>query len=170
MATADTLIHELFPDFGDTGKLIVVFVRLAVAMVLGGLIGFERERDRKAAGMRTYMLVALGAALFTLGPISGGMPLGELGRVIQGIATGIGFVGAGTILKLSEQQEVRGLTTAAGIWATAAMGVAAGAGWLWPAVIGCFLMWVVLFVLRKLEAWLQVKPPTSQHPIHQGHE
>src|SRR5713101_4553791 len=143
----DSLSHDLFPDFGDTRKLVVVLARLTVAMILGGVIGFERQHFGKAAGMRTYMLVALGAALFTLGPALAGMTPADLSRVIQGIATGIGFVGAGTILKLSDQQEVRGLTTAAGVWAAAAVGVAAGAGWLWPAVFGCLLIWFVLFVL-----------------------
>jgi len=160
----DSLSHDLFSDFGDTRKLIVVLARLTVAIILGGVIGFERQHFGKAAGMRTYMLAALGAALFTLGPAMAGMTSADLSRAIQGIATGIGFVGAGTILKLSEQQEVRGLTTAAGIWAAAAAGVAAGAGWLWPGLIGCLLIWFVLFIVRRIETWMHVKPPLGQHP------
>ncbi len=160
----DSLSHELFLDFPDTGKLAIVVVRLLVAMVLGGFLGFERQYEGKKAGTRTHMLVSLGAALFVLGPALAGMTSADLSRVIQGIATGIGFVGAGTILKLTEQQEVRGLTTAAGIWAAAGVGVAAGAGWIWPAIVGCVFIWFVLFVLHRVEVWLALKCPPRQHP------
>lgn len=83
--------------------------------------------------------------------------LGEtLTRVIQGIAAGIGFLGAGTILKLSEVAEIKGLTTAANIWLTAALGTAVGVGWLWPAIVSVFLAWLVLYFLQPLR--LKIKP------------
>src|SRR5262249_47000659 len=109
--------------------------------------------EHKSAGMRTHMLVAMGAALFTAGPLLAGVGGEHVTRVIQGIAAGIGFVGGGTILKLTEQHEVRGLTTAANIWLAAAVGVAAGAGWLMPAVVGTVLALLILYFLYHFEHW-----------------
>ena len=105
--------------------LLRVAVRLLAATVLGGLIGLEREQTGKAAGLRTHMLVALGSALFTLAPREAGMPLANISAVVQGVVTGIGFVGAGAILKSSSEERVVGLTTATTVWLTAAVGVAA---------------------------------------------
>jgi putative Mg2+ transporter-C (MgtC) family protein len=133
-------------------------LRLAVAAVLGALLGLERQQEGKAAGLRTHMLVALGAALFVLLPLEAvdGPPAGEalaaLSRVVQGVVTGIGFLGAGTILKLSEQREIKGLTTAASIWLTAAVGLAVGIGWVWPAVLSTVLALVILFCMEYVEA------------------
>jgi putative Mg2+ transporter-C (MgtC) family protein len=108
------------------------------------------------------MLVSLGAALFVLAPLASGASAGDVTRVVQGIATGIGFVGAGVILK-TEHGEVRGLTTAAGIWLTAAVGMAAGAGRLWIAVFGTLLALVILASLRDFEA--RITPPgPGDHP------
>jgi putative Mg2+ transporter-C (MgtC) family protein len=97
------------------------------------------------------MLVALGAALFTLAPMEAGMDSADLSRVIQGLATGIGFIGGGAILKLSQDREIQGLTTAAGIWMTAAVGVAVGLGRLWLAVVSVILTWFILAVVGKFE-------------------
>jgi putative Mg2+ transporter-C (MgtC) family protein len=109
------------------------------------------------------MLVALGAALFVLVALDAGAAPADLTRVIQGIATGIGFVGAGAILKLTEQGQthVRGLTTAASVWLTAAMGTAVGAGRLWLPVIGTVLALLILAALRGYEARLGIpaNPP-----------
>ncbi len=121
-----------------------VALRLAAALVLGGAVGFEREARGKAAGLRTHMLVALGAALFVLAPAEGGLAEGDVSRIIQGIAAGIGFIGAGTILKREDRDEIQGLTTAASIWLTAAIGVAVGVGPLWiPALAGTFALLVL---------------------------
>ena len=125
-------------------------VRLVLAAVLGGLLGYERQRLGKAAGVRTHMLVSLGAGLYTLATLDAGASIADLTRVIQGVATGIGFVGAGAIVKT--EHTVHGLTTAAGIWLAAAVGMAAGAGRLWVAVLGAGLAFVILDVLRQLEA------------------
>ncbi|HEV3115589.1 MAG TPA: MgtC/SapB family protein [Gemmataceae bacterium] len=142
---------EIFWGVTDLSHFTVLVVRLLVAAALGGLIGLERQEEGKAAGLRTHMLVALGTALFVVAPILAGMELSELGRVIQGVAAGIGFVGAGVILKLKDEQRVKGLTTAASVWLTAGVGVAVGLGALWSAVFAVCLAWLILFVLRALE-------------------
>src|SRR4051794_25746863 len=98
---------------------------MILAAMLGGVLGVERERSGKSTGLRTHMIVALGAAMFALVPQQAGMTLADMSRVIQGIVAGIGFIGAGAILKHSEANEVYGLTTAAGLWLTAAIGMAA---------------------------------------------
>ena len=132
-------------------QIIRVVARVLVAAILGALLGWERERAGKPAGLRTHMLVALGAALFVLFPAEAGMGIADLSRVIQGVATGIGFIGAGTILKRPEPEHVEGLTTAASIWLTAAIGMAVGAGQLWLSALCAVLAWVILFGLAKFE-------------------
>lgn len=135
----------------DTRQLVRIIVRLLAAMLLGAVIGFQREKTGKPAGLRTHMLVSLGAALFVLAPLEGGMDLDGLSRVIQGLATGIGFIGGGAILKLHEQREIEGLTTAAGIWMTAAVGVAVGLGRLPLALMSVILTLIILAVFSKFE-------------------
>ena len=103
-------------------------VRPCLAAVLEGVLGYERERKAKCAGVRTHVLVAVGAALFVIGPLQAWMPLEDLSRVLQGIIQGIGFLGAGAIIVRMAQRQIEGLTTAANIWATAAIGVLAGLG------------------------------------------
>jgi putative Mg2+ transporter-C (MgtC) family protein len=103
------------------------------------------------------MLVALGAAMFVLVPIEAGVGGGDLTRVIQGIATGIGFIGAGTILKRADREEIQGLTTAATIWLTGAVGIAAGAGLIWLAAVCVGSAWVILSILARVDRWLQRK-------------
>lgn len=156
-------MDQLLDEFQDTAHLGRVVLRLLIAVVLGGIVGFERLRDGKAAGMRTHMLVSLGSALFTLTAVEGGMSMGDLSRIIQGVAAGIGFLGAGNILKLSEQHRVEGLASAASIWLTAAAGVSVGAGWVWPAVVGIVFAWGILAGLRSIEhRWRvseDVQPP-----------
>jgi putative Mg2+ transporter-C (MgtC) family protein len=125
--------------------------RLVLATFLGGVIGAERESLRKPAGMRTHMLVALGSALTAAAALEMGMVVADLSRVIQGLVTGIGFVGAGSILKDDSRQRVQGLTTAAGLWLTAAVGVAVGAGRSFVAFASVVLAILVLLVLGRLE-------------------
>lgn len=124
---------------------------LIAAAALGAIIGAQRERVGKPAGRRTHILVALGTTVFVIAYGAAGMSLEGLSRVIQGIATGIGFIGAGAILKLSEQREIQGLTTAAGIWITAPIGVAVGVGSLGVALLGTGMTWIVLALLVRLE-------------------
>jgi putative Mg2+ transporter-C (MgtC) family protein len=104
------------------------------------------------------MLVALGAALFVIAPLEFGMSSEGMSRVVQGLATGIGFLGAGAILKMEREREITGLTTAAGVWLTAAIGVAVGLGRWGSAALGVALTWVILAVLGRFEAWHAKRP------------
>jgi putative Mg2+ transporter-C (MgtC) family protein len=122
------------------------------AALLGALVGFERERAGKPAGFRTHILVCLGTTVVILACTGARMDSAGLSRVIQGIVTGIGFIGAGSILKLSEQRDIQGLTTAAGIWMTAAIGIAVGLGTLGIALISTAMALIVLGVFRVIEA------------------
>jgi putative Mg2+ transporter-C (MgtC) family protein len=139
----------------DLSRLFQVVAQLGVAALLGGVLGIEREKVGKAAGLRTHMLVALGAALFTVSALDAGMNAADLSRVFQGIAAGIGFIGAGAILKLTHEKEIKGLTTAATLWLTAAAGTAVGAGHLWIPIVGVLLAFVILAALGRIERWMQ---------------
>ncbi|KAF1049398.1 MgtC/SapB family protein [Xylophilus sp.] len=119
-------------------------MRLGIAALLGGLLGLERERSGKSAGVLTHMLVAMGSALFLLVSQQSGIARADIGRVVQGLVAGIGFLGAGAILKHSEDHRVQGLTTAAGIWLTAAIGMAAGLGQEMTALLSTLLALLVL--------------------------
>jgi len=137
------LIKE-FSDVPDASTITLVAVRLVVAAVLGGILGYERERKGRSAGVRTHMLVAVGAALFVIGPLQGGMQVGDLSRVLQGVVQGIGFLGAGAIMVRVAKRQVEGLTTAANIWATAAIGVIAGLGLEATAVLSTAIVLLIL--------------------------
>lgn len=147
----ETLKAE-FADIGDASQMTRVTVRLLMAALLGGILGFEREHKGKAAGVRTHMLVALGAALFVLVPQMSGSQADAMSRVVQGVIAGIGFLGAGTILKNTEGDEghVKGLTTAAGLWMTAAIGVSAGMGREATAVLSTLLALAIFSVMPKI--------------------
>src|SRR5262245_45369163 len=149
----DNFHSEIFNLPGWT-QLFRVSTRLLLAALLGGCIGFERQREHKAAGLRTHSIVAMGATLFAIAPLEAGMTISDAGRVFQGIATGIGFIGAGTILKLTDQQEIKGLTTAAGLWLTAAIGMAVGSGFVWIPALATFAALVILSVVAQAERWM----------------
>lgn len=121
-----------------------------MAALLGGLLGFEREQHGKAAGVRTHMLVALGAALFVLVPQMAGAEHDAMSRVIQGLTAGIGFLCAGTILKRDRMDEVKGLTTAAGLWSTTAIGVTVGLGYEATALLAALVVLAILNLLPHL--------------------
>ena len=125
--------------------------RLGLAAVLGALLGYQRERVHSTAGLRTHILVCLGSAFFVLGAVEAGQTSADISRVIQGIVAGIGFLGAGTILKVSDRLQVHGLTTAASIWLTAAIGAGAGLGHLWLPVLGAVIGWIVLGPISRIE-------------------
>jgi putative Mg2+ transporter-C (MgtC) family protein len=144
-------VEELF-YLPDGPQMVRVVVRVLTAALLGALLGAERERAGKPAGLRTHMLVALGAALFVLFPAESGMEVADLSRVIQGVATGIGFIGAGTILKRADAEQVEGLTTAASIWLTGAIGMSVGAGQLWLSMVCALSAWVILYVFARWES------------------
>ncbi|KQV89410.1 MgtC/SapB family protein [Pelomonas sp. Root1237] len=149
-ATVLQTLQSEFSDAPDVEQVTRLTTRLLLAALLGGVLGYEREQKGKAAGIRTHMLVAMGAALFVLVPQLGGMSVADMSRVIQGIVTGIGFLGAGAIIKHRTEEDTQGLTTAAGIWMTAAIGVACGLGRETTALISALLALVVLAVLPRL--------------------
>ena len=142
----NTLVSE-FSDLTDVEQATRVSLRLLLAALLGGLLGFERESHGKAAGIRTHMLVCSGAALFVLGSELVGGGDDAMSRVVQGIVAGIGFLGAGTIIKGHHMQDGKGLTTAAGVWMTAAVGVCVGLGLEATAVLATLIMLFILNVL-----------------------
>jgi putative Mg2+ transporter-C (MgtC) family protein len=155
----DISLDDLF-HVPDATHLIRVVARLCTAALLGALLGSERERAGKAAGLRTHMLVALGCALFVMFPAESGMTRTDLSRVIQGVAAGIGFIGAGTILKRPDSGDVQGLTTAASIWLTGAMGLAVGAGQLWLPVVAVACAWAILSLFGRFGPTNQRSPGT----------
>ena len=145
-----TIISE-FSDLNDVTELTRVSVRLLIAALLGGILGFEREQRGKSAGIKTHMLVCIGAALFVLIPQQAGLVSeADLSRVMQGIISGIGFLGAGAILKGDDEKHLKGLTTAAGIWLTAAIGVAAGLGRESSAILCTLLALMVLVIIPRI--------------------
>lgn len=131
---------------------VTVIVRLGLALLLGGIIGIERERKRRPAGFRTHMLVCLGAALTMLISqylLTKDYPL-DATRLGAQVISGIGFLGAGTII-VTGRQQVKGLTTAAGLWASACMGLAIGAGFYEGALLACLVIFVTSASFTKLD-------------------
>src|SRR5918997_6062292 len=157
----DVIWEELTAGLGDARQLIHVLIRLAAATLLGAVVGIQRERAGKPAGLRTHMLVTLGTAVFVLACSGVGMGHDALSRVIQGIVTGLGFIGAGSILKLDRERDIQGLTTAAGVWMTAAVGVAVGLGSLGVALLSTLFALGILSVSRKFQHRVTDKPPTD---------
>jgi putative Mg2+ transporter-C (MgtC) family protein len=158
----DILWQELTSGLTDRQHLTQVIVRLLAAALLGAIIGFEREKAGKAAGLRTHILVSLGTCVFVIAGIGYGMSSDGLSRVIQGIVTGLGFLGAGTILKLNEKHDIKGLTTSAGIWMTAAIGVSVGLGMLGVAILSTIVAIIVLAVIRKWEYKIDTDVPAKK--------
>jgi putative Mg2+ transporter-C (MgtC) family protein len=148
--TIASTVADEFSDVADAGQFTRVALRLVIAAALGGVLGLQREHQGKSAGVRTHMLVALGAAVFVMVPELSGMKTDSLARVIQGIVAGIGFLGAGSILKPG-QDHVRGLTTAASIWLTAAIGTGVGLGRLMTAGLSAALALAILLLQGPLE-------------------
>lgn len=130
-----------------------VFVgRILVAIVSGAIIGFERQFHHKAAGVRTNMLAAMGAALFVLLSFMATPPQGDVTRIIAQVVTGVGFLGAGIIFK--DGLNVFGLTTAVTIWCSSAIGCLAGAGFTAEALVAAVIVVVVNASLKPLDNWL----------------
>ena len=158
-----TTVQQEFSDLPDAAQVTRVLLRLFIAILLGGLLGYDREKNESAAGLRTHMLVALGAALFVIVPVQAGMRVEDLSRVLQGIIAGIGFLGAGAIIKLSDKEQIKGLTTAASIWATAAIGIAAGMGHEMTAILSTILALVILAALPRVERYIEGR---QKHVLH----
>lgn len=157
-AVLATLASE-FSDLSTPEQFTQVTLRLLLAALLGGLLGFERETSGKAAGVRTHMLVAIGSAMFVLVPAQMGAEHDAMSRVIQGLVAGIGFLCAGTIIKGDSMTEVKGLTTAAGIWLTAAIGITIGLGREATAVLATLLALFIFNTVPHLITWLEKRGP-----------
>ena len=149
--TVVATIQEEFSDLPDTAQATRLVLRLGLAFVLGAAIGWEREARARPAGLRTHMLVCIGSALFVLVPQQAGMDQAAVSRVIQGLLAGIGFLGTGAVIKQSDSGNVHGLTTAAGLWATAAIGMTVGLGREATAIVSTLLVLVILTVLLRWE-------------------
>jgi putative Mg2+ transporter-C (MgtC) family protein len=140
--------------------------RLGAATLLGGAIGLERELHGHWAGFRTHIMVALGAAIFVIGGTAAhGQNIDGPSRVIQGVASGIGFLGAGTILKLSDKMQIKGLTTASSIWLAAALGIASGLAEYSLATAAAVISLFVLGVLGPVEKALE-----RRHKFRRKHD
>ena len=147
----DALWQELTGGMSNFDMVVRVSFRLILAALCGAFIGWERLRSGQAAGLRTHMLVSVGACLFALIILESTSSNADVSRVIQGIVTGVGFLGAGTILKGDTAHPARGLTTAADIWVMAAVGTAVAAGYDFMAFLGTVLTWVILHYLHVFE-------------------
>jgi len=150
----DVFWQELTSGMHDSKQLARIAIRLLAAAILGAIVGLQRETTHKPAGLRTHMLVSLSTAGFVISSAALGLSGEGVSRVIQGIVTGIGFIGGGSILKLSDQHEVKGLTTAASVWMTSAIGVTVGLGGLGIALIVTALALLILALAgieRKVE-------------------
>lgn len=158
----DLILQDLHAGIPGLRELARMIVRLLAALAVGALIGYQRELMGKAAGLRTHMLVAMGTALPVLCVLESGMAADGVSRVIQGLVTGIGFLGAGAIMKIREDREIRGLTTAAGVWMTAAASIAIGVGQVGVGLIAGVVAWLVLAVFQKLE------PRQKSGPSHRN--
>lgn len=137
----------------ETLGYLDVFLRLGSAVLAGAVIGFDREVRHKPAGLRTMALVSLGAAVFVVATASAAT-VDSASRVIQGVITGVGFLGAGSIIRGRTEESVRGLTTAASIWLAAAVGVACGLA-LWPLVVLACGFGLLILVLEPIDRWLR---------------
>jgi putative Mg2+ transporter-C (MgtC) family protein len=155
----DLILQDLAATMPNLRELVRVMARLLAALAIGALIGYQREKMGKAAGLRTHMLVSMGTALMVISALEYGMDADAASRVIQGIVTGIGFLGAGAIMKIREEKEIRGLTTAAGIWMTAAASVTIGLGQIGVGLIAGVLAWIVLSLFGVVEPEQTTGPP-----------
>lgn len=142
--------------FGDLHRVVqspwCEGISILMAFVCGAIVGFERERGHKPAGLRTQILICVGSAIFTIVSMSPALGGREPGRIAAQIVTGVGFLGAGSILR--EQRQITGLTTAATIWTVSAIGIVCGAGYTTAGVVLSLGVLVVLVAFRQAEVWL----------------
>jgi putative Mg2+ transporter-C (MgtC) family protein len=149
------LALALHPVFVSSDNWLELTFRLTLALLVGGVIGWNRQAAGKPAGLRTHMLVSLGAALFVLIPLMASTSTDSISRAIQGVATGVGFLGAGEILHQSTEksgkQNVKGLTSAATIWLTAALGMIAACGFWQLSLLSTLMTLFILSGAKKIE-------------------
>jgi putative Mg2+ transporter-C (MgtC) family protein len=157
LASAGQVLGQEFGDLPTADEWLRILLRIGIAISLTGVLGWQRQYEHKPAGIRTHMLVALGSVVLMLVPERWGMSSSDLSRIIQGIVTGIGFVGGGAILKSENEHTVHGLTTAAGLWSATAIGVTAGLGRLWSACVIAAAAFFILSVMGRIEHALQEK-------------
>ncbi len=157
---------ELFPQIPLPGLLSHYLAPLGLAALLGGAIGIERQLKRRPAGLRTHMLICFGSAMFTVLSVEMAAP-SEKSRIASQIVTGIGFIGAGSILH--SRSGVSGLTTAATIFVVASIGMACGAGLYWLATFGTILILLCLGVLGWLETRFSLKPLLMDYSLVTEH-
>ena len=158
------ILDEFSASVPTAPEAVRFIIRLLAALLAGGIIGWQREATNKAAGLRTHILVCAGTTLFVLAAVDMSMQLDAMSRVVQGLVTGIGFLGAGAILKVESKQQIKGLTTAAGIWMTAALGVTIGLGQLGLAAIATALAWLVLSSLLKVDKRINSRNEDGSRP------
>jgi putative Mg2+ transporter-C (MgtC) family protein len=139
----------------DSLGYLDVFLRLGAAVLAGAVIGFDREVRNKPAGLRTMALVSLGSAVFVLAAAIA-VNADSSSRVIQGVITGVGFLGAGSIIRGRTEESIRGLTTAASIWLAAAVGVACGLA-SWPLVLISCCFGLLILILEPIDRWLKAR-------------
>lgn len=143
--------------FFNADDWLTITFRIGIALLIGGVIGLDREQPGRPAGLRTHMIVSVGAAMFVMLPLQAGIDINStnaLSRAVQGIATGVGFIGAGIILQQSRQNlkpQVKGLTSAATLWLTAGLGTAAGCGLWRTSVVGTLTTLLILSGFKRLK-------------------
>ena len=145
-------------DFQRTGdiNILAITVRLVIALICGGIIGIERERKRRPAGFRTHILICIGAAMTTLTSQYIAFELNgvtDLARLGAQVIAGVGFIGAGTII-VTKRKNVKGLTTAAGLWASAIVGLCAGAGFIEGALLTTVIIIIAELLLARFEYFM----------------
>lgn len=137
-----------------------ILLRLGIAVLAGGVVGLNRDRSRRPAGLRTYMTVSVGSALFVMLPLQAGLDFNAtnaLSRTVQGVTTGVGFIDAGIIFQQnrqslqSQEPQVKGLTSAAALWLTAALGTAAGCGLWRTALVGTLFTLLILSGVKRVK-------------------
>lgn len=158
------VIRVILHEFSDLSVVhaVQLTMRLLVAAAMGGLLGWEREKAGKSAGLRTHILVSAGSTAFVAVPSQNGIASGGLAPILQGLIAGIGFLGAGCIMKAEEKGKVEGLTTAAGVWFTAGVGVAAGMGCDASAVLLGLFGYLILAALGRFEHWRKPRSPDPE--------
>jgi putative Mg2+ transporter-C (MgtC) family protein len=149
----EAAVHD-FADLWQAESVTRTVLRLLAAALLGGILGYQREISGKAAGLRTHMLVTVSATLIVVTAEQADFSSSDVSRVLQGLLAGIGFLGGGAILKSATDKEIQGLTTAAGIWLAAVIGICVGLGRIGTALLGTLLAFVILSAVGRLERML----------------
>lgn len=158
----EELWHDYSSDLSDPGILLRIIIKMSICLVLGSIIGLNREHAGENAGWRTHILVTMATAAFVMALHESGVALAALAPLVAGMATGVGFLGAGVILRMPDSERVKGLTTAASIYLTAAVGCAIGLGRLWLPIVVSIFGWFTLAYVRRWEHHIEGAPPTRE--------